>query len=66
MEKPGLVKTVIAANETVQLTVPVTNAGKRDGIEIVQVNVRKENDIEGQLKALRGFRRVEIPAGKTQ
>jgi beta-glucosidase len=59
-------KTSIAANETIQLTVPVSNAGKRDGVEVVQVYVRKVNDIEGPLKTLRGFKRVEIPAGKTQ
>ena len=59
-------KTAIATNETVQLAVPVTNVGKREGTEIVQVYVRKVNDIEGPLKTLRGFKRVEIPAGKTQ
>ena len=61
-----LSKTAIAANETVQVTVPVTNAGKRDGVEVVQVYVRKANDIDGPLKTLRGYKRVEIPAGKTQ
>ena len=50
-------KTSIAANETIQLTVPVSNAGKRDGVEVVQVYVRKVNDIEGPLKTLRGFKR---------
>jgi beta-glucosidase len=59
-------KTTIAANETVQLTVPVINAGKRDGVEVVQVYIRKVNDIEGPIKTLRGYQRVEIPAGKTQ
>jgi len=59
-------KTAIAANETIQLTVPVTNAGKRDGVEVVQVYIRKVNDIDGPLKTLRGFKRVEIPVGKTQ
>jgi beta-glucosidase len=61
-----LSKTTIAANETVQLTIPVTNAGRRDGVEVVQVYVRKVNDIDGPLKTLRGFKRVEIPAGKNQ
>jgi beta-glucosidase len=61
-----LSKTTIAVNETVQLTIPVTNAGKRDGVEIIQVYVRKVNDIDGPLKTLRGFKRVEIPTGKTQ
>ena len=61
-----LSKTAIAANETVQLTVPVSNTGKRRGTEIVQVYVRKANDIDGPLKTLRGFKRVEIPAGESQ
>lgn len=61
-----LSKTILKANETVQLTVPVKNAGNRDGTEIVQVYVRKVNDVEGPLKTLRGFKRVDIAAGKTQ
>ncbi|MDR7209853.1 xylan 1,4-beta-xylosidase [Flavobacterium piscis] len=61
-----LSKTKLKANETTQLTVPVTNAGKRDGAEVIQVYVRKVNDIEGPLKTLRGYQRIEIPAGKTQ
>jgi beta-glucosidase len=61
-----LSKTTKKADETIQLTVPVTNTGKRDGVEVVQVYVRKVNDIERPFKTLRGFNRVEIPAGKTQ
>ena len=30
----------------------------------MQVYVRKVDDIEGPLKSLKGFQRVEIPAGK--
>ena len=59
-------KTTIGTDESILLTVPVTNSGKRDGVELVQVYVRKVNDIEGPLKTLRGFNRVEIPTGKTQ
>ncbi len=59
-------KTSIKPNESIQLTVPVTNAGKRDGAEVVQVYIRKVNDTDGPLKTLRGYNRVEIPAGKTQ
>jgi beta-glucosidase len=58
-------KTTAKADETIKLTVPVTNSGKRTGTEVVQVYVRKVNDIEGPIKTLRGFQRVEIPAGKT-
>lgn len=58
--------TKIKNNESVMLTIPVSNAGKRDGTEIVQVYVRKVNDIEGPLKTLKGFKRVEVEKGKTQ
>jgi beta-glucosidase len=47
------------------LTIPVSNAGKRDGTEIVQVYIRKVKDTGGAIKTLRGFRRIEIPAGTT-
>ena len=42
------------------------NTGKRDGTEIVQVYVRKTNDNSGLLKALKGFERINVPAGKTK
>ncbi|PTN05033.1 xylan 1,4-beta-xylosidase [Mangrovibacterium marinum] len=60
-----LSKTTIGTDNSVQLTVPVTNSGQRDGIEIVQVYVRKVNDLEGPLKTLKGFKRVEVGKGKT-
>jgi beta-glucosidase len=59
-------KTTINVGEAIQLTVPASNTGKRDGVEVMQVYVRKVNDIDGPLKTLKGFKRVEIPAGKTQ
>lgn len=61
-----LSKAVIKTNETVQLSMPVMNTGNRKGTEIVQVYVRKVNDIEGPLKTLKGFKRVEVEKGKTQ
>jgi beta-glucosidase len=36
-----------------------------DGDEIVQVYLKKQGDDEGPIKALRAFKRVNIPAGKT-
>ncbi|WP_423128075.1 xylan 1,4-beta-xylosidase [Gaoshiqia sp. Z1-71] len=59
-------KTNIKANENVKLTIPVKNTGKRDGTEIVQVYIRKMNDLEGPLKTLRGFQRMELAAGKSE
>jgi beta-glucosidase len=61
-----LSKNSIKENEKVSLTIPVSNTGKRDGIEIVQVYIRKVNDQNGPLKTLRGFSRIEIPKGKSQ
>lgn len=61
-----LSKTAIAADETIRLNVPVTNSGKYDGTEIVQVYVRKVNDIEGPLKTLKGFKRVTLKAGQKE
>jgi beta-glucosidase len=60
-----LSKTTAKAGETIKLIVPVTNSGKRTGTEIVQVYVRKVNDIDGPLKTLRGFQRVELAAGQS-
>lgn len=61
-----LSKTVIETDDIIQITVPVTNTGKYDGTEVVQVYVRKVKDIEGPLKTLKGFKRVNISAGKSQ
>ncbi len=62
---PTLAKEKIAAGETLKLSVPVTNSGKRDGEEVVQVYLKKQGDVEGPVKALRAFKRVSIPAGET-
>jgi beta-glucosidase len=59
-------KTEIKKGEDVQLSIPVSNTGKRNGTEIVQVYVRKVSDTSGLLKTLKGFKRIDIPAGKTR
>jgi beta-glucosidase len=64
--KATLSKSTINANETISINIPVKNTGKRDGTEIVQVYVRKVNDIDGPLKTLKGFQRVGVPAGKAK
>jgi len=58
-------KTEIKKGDNVQLSIPVTNSGKRNGTEIVQVYVRKGSDTTGLLKTLKGFKRIDLPAGKT-
>lgn len=61
----ALDKDKITAGQTLKLTVPVTNTGKRDGEEVVQVYLKRHDDAEGPNKALRAFKRVNIPAGQT-
>jgi len=48
---------------SVDLTVPVSNTGRRQGTEVLQVYVRKTGDTDGPLKTLRNFRRVKLPPG---
>ena len=59
-------KTEIKNNESIELTIPVSNTGDRDGTEIVQVYVRKVNDVDGPFKTLKGFQRVNVAAGKSK
>lgn len=63
--KTALDKSELTAGQPLRLTVPVTNTGKRDGEEVLQVYLRKQGDAEGPVKTLRAFKRVRIPAGKT-
>jgi beta-glucosidase len=58
-------KTEIKKEETLTITIPVTNTGKKSGTEIVQVYVKKLNDNSGTIKTLKGFKRTELAAGKT-
>jgi beta-glucosidase len=55
----------IKSDETLDITIPVSNTGKRAGTEVVQVYVHKVNDSDGPIRTLRGFLRVMVPAGKT-
>jgi beta-glucosidase len=57
-------KPQIQVNEGVELSIPVSNLGKRNGTEIVQVYLHKLNDTDGPLKTLRAFKRVDVAAGK--
>lgn len=61
----SLAKEQIKLGEPLKLTVNVTNNGQRDGEEVVQVYLKKQDDAEGPGKTLRAFKRVRIPAGKS-
>jgi beta-glucosidase len=47
------------------LVIPISNTGSVDATEVVQLYVKKADDAEGPIKSLRGFQRVQIPAGQT-
>ncbi len=51
--------------KSVTLTIPVSNTGKIDGTEVVQVYVRNPQDPNGPIKQLRGYQRVDVKAGQT-
>jgi len=55
----------IKRGDSVTLTIPVTNTGKRNGEEVVQVYLRKVGDAGGPIKTLRAFKRLPIASGKT-
>ena len=50
----------------VTLTIPVTNTGKREGTETVQVYVKRLDDAGAPIKALKGFQKLNLKAGETQ
>jgi beta-glucosidase len=57
--------TAIKANESISLTIPVKNTGKRTGTEVIQVYVHKVNDTDGPIKTLKNFQKVELDAGES-
>ena len=46
--------------------VNIRNTGKRDGEEVIQIYLRKEDDTDGPIKALRAFKRVSLKAGESK
>ena len=56
---------VAGGADSMSLTVPVTNTGKRDGDEVIQVYVKSLDNPDAPIKSLKGFKRVNIAAGGT-
>ncbi len=46
--------------------VNIKNTGKNDGEEVIQIYLRKEDDTDGPIKALRAFKRVSLKAGESK
>ena len=49
----------------VTVSVPVTNTGKREGDEMVQVYVKALDYAEAPIKSLRGFQKLHLDPGQT-
>ncbi|MFA7582539.1 MAG: fibronectin type III-like domain-contianing protein, partial [Proteiniphilum sp.] len=56
----------IHAADGMKISIPVTNSSSRDGDEVVQLYVKRNNDPEAPLKSLRAFRRITLKAGETK
>ena len=55
----------IKAGENLSMSIPVSNIGKYDGDEVVQIYIRRPDDKQGPLLTLREFKRVNIAKGTT-
>ncbi|WP_461257608.1 fibronectin type III-like domain-contianing protein, partial [Treponema sp. R80B11-R83G3] len=57
----------LSAGGCVKAEVTVTNTGKRDAEEVVQLYISRDNREENEpFASLKGFRRVFIPAGRSK
>ena len=57
--------TIEGADGDFTVSIPVSNTGRRDGTETVQLYIRDLADPDGPLKSLRGFQRIDVKAGAT-
>ncbi len=64
--KGKLSKSSMKVDGKVTLTVPVTNTGKREGEEIVQVYVKALDYPEAPIKSLKGFTKLKLAPGETR
>ncbi|MFD0900042.1 glycoside hydrolase family 3 protein [Actinomadura sediminis] len=65
--EPELSRRSMGADGTIEVTVPVTNTGKRAGEEVVQLYTRqRKSRVKQPEKELRDFAKVEIAPGRTE
>ncbi len=62
-DKATLSESQVKVGESVKVIVPVANVGAYNGEEVVQVYLRRTDDAQGPVKALRAFKRVAMAAG---
>lgn len=64
--RPSISSRSAKLGRTIRLTVPIQNRSERAGEEVVQVYLRKKDDLQGPIKTLRAIRRVALEAGQRQ
>ena len=64
--KAKLTRKSMKKDGKVTLTVPVTNTGKREGTETIQVYVKALDDAGAPIKALKGFQKLMLSPGETK
>ncbi len=65
--KASLSSTTMKADGSITLTVPVTNIGKVDGAEVVQLYISdKKCSVARPVRELKGFNKVFLKAGETK
>ena len=57
----------MSSDDTLEITVTVTNTGEIDGDEIVQLYIHdKKTSVDREVKSLKGFARVSLKAGESK
>lgn len=67
--EPRLSSAAVGPGETVTVTVPVTNTGKKTGAEVVQLYVADERGncpLDRPVQELKGFAKVNLAPGETR
>lgn len=65
--KPSLSSATIGSGDTLTVSIPVTNVGKREGKEVVQLYISDEQcTVDRPEKELKGFTKLSLAAGETK
>lgn len=65
--KATLDQKTMKADDTLTLTVPITNTGNREGAEVVQLYISdKKSSLPRPVKELKGFCKVKLAPGETR
>lgn len=64
--KITLDKNVMTSTDSLNITIPITNTGKREGAEVVQMYIMdKESSLPRPIKELKGFKKIKMVPGET-